>query len=321
MPTLTPAISERDMAALGSPARTPTVAVSIEGHSPIWCKMEFAHESGSTKDRIARYILTDAISRGLVAPGGVVAEASSGSTSIAMACICARLGLHFIAVMPEGVSSERVLMIRAYGAEVRLSPAKEGIRGALAMTELLRVEAGAFLPRQFENQLNADAHRLGTARELVEQLAPRHIDAFVSGVGTGGTLVGAWRGLLEAGMQTIPVLARPIEATPGLLCSCFAQAECSCFSARIPGVLDGASAIFVPAEMPGLIEEEIPDSLAIDATRALIRAGYPVGPSSGLNMVAAWRTAKRLGPDAVVATVLCDRAERYFSTELFAAFR
>ncbi|MSR18214.1 MAG: pyridoxal-phosphate dependent enzyme [Phycisphaerales bacterium] len=299
---------------------TPTVQVECDGHPPVWCKLEFVHESGSTKDRIARHILLDAWDRGLLCAGGTVAEASSGSTSIAMAGVCARLGVRFIAVMPEGVSKERLLMIRGFGATVLLTPCDEGIKGALRATELLGSTEGAFLPRQFQNELNVQAHRLGTARELAEQVPGGRIDAFSSGVGTGGTLVGLYYGLRDAGIAAQPFAARPVEGLTGALCSCFRSAECSCFSARIPGVLDNMSQLYKPAELEGLVEIDVSDDEAIAATRAIIRTGYPVGPSSGLNIVAAWRAAELLGDGASVATVLCDRAERYFSTELFAPF-
>jgi len=145
-------------------AATPLVAVQTAPDAPaIWVKLEFLNPSGSTKDRIARHILGLALKNGQVQPGGLVAEASSGSTSIAMALVCAQLGLRFIAVMPAGVSNERVLMIRALGGEVRLTPKSDGIAGAIAETERLE----AFLPKQFDNIENANAHRYGTAREIL----------------------------------------------------------------------------------------------------------------------------------------------------------
>ena len=148
---------------LAPPIRTPLVAVSLDDRAPIWCKLEFLNPSGSTKDRIASYILLKAWRRGRIGPDSLVVEASSGSTSIALALICAQLGLRFVAVMPRGVSRERTLSIRAYGADVVLSSASDGIRGALSMAERLAGERGAFETRQFENPDNAAAHRVGTA--------------------------------------------------------------------------------------------------------------------------------------------------------------
>jgi cysteine synthase A len=285
-------------------APTPLVRVELDPDAAVWCKLEFLNPSGSTKDRIARYILQLALQDGELREGDLVIEASSGSTSIAMALAAAQLKLRFMAVMPEGVSNERTLMIRAFGGEIRMTPAAEGIRGALRESERLAVEHGAFLPRQFSNPRNAEAHRLGTAPEILAVL-PR-VDAVASGVGTGGTLVGLYEGCPGA----IPVFARPIDRFTS-------DPECCSFSARIPGVVDCVSTIFQEDRMPGLVTIEVPAAEAIATTRRIIAAGYPVGPSSGLNYCAAAAMAKRLGRDANVVTVFPDRMERYFSTELF----
>jgi cysteine synthase len=286
-------------------APTPLVPIRIDPRDPvIWSKLEFLNPSGSTKDRIARHILALALKSGQVEPGGLVAEASSGSTSIAMALVCAQLGLRFTAVMPTGVSNERLLMIRALGGEIRLTPKEDGIAGAIAETERL----GAFLPRQFHNPENANAHCYGTAPEILQQIPGHAVDAVVSGVGTGGTLVGLHRGCRAA----CAVLARPIELTGA------PDVECCSFSARIPGVVDSVSTIFRPSEMPGLVTVEIHDQDALAMTRSLIRLGFPVGPSSGLNFCAALEYARRLNnPEARVVTVFPDRMERYFTTDLF----
>jgi cysteine synthase A len=295
---------------------TPLVPVQLEPHDPVvWCKLEFLNPSGSTKDRLARFILEKAWRQGRLKAGDMVVEASSGSTSIALALACAQLGLRFLAVMPEGVSNERVLIIRGYGGQVRFSPKSEGIRGAIAETERLARELGAFLPRQFSNLDNAEAHRVYTAREVLDQVPGGGVDAVVSGVGTGGTLVGLFLGLSGGGCGVMPVLARPVNlvSTPEL--------ECCSFSARIPGVVDSISTIFREEAMPGLLTVEVQDEEALATTRSLIARGFPVGPSSGLNFRAALETHRRLAkPGATVVTVFPDRMERYFSTELFAPF-
>jgi cysteine synthase A len=221
-----------------------------------------------------------------------------------MALACAQRGLRFMAVMPEGVSSERTLMIRAFGGEIRMTSREAGIRGALVESERLAKELGAFLPRQFSNPLNAEAHQRGTAREIMAELP--HVDAVVSGVGTGGTLLGLFYGC----PGSTPVYARPIDYFTS-------DAECCSFSARIPGVVDCVSELFREDLLPGLITIEVRAADAIAVTRRIIAAGFPVGPSSGLNYCAAVETAKRLGRDANVVTVFPDRMERYFSTELF----
>jgi cysteine synthase A len=290
---------------------TPLVPVALEASGPVvWCKLDYLNPSGSTKDRIARFILEKARRSGRLKPGDLVAEASSGSTSIAMAAACAQLGFRFVAIMPEGVSNERGLIIRGYGGEVRFSPKADGILGAIAAVEQLGLDAEAFLPSQFSNPDNAEAHRVGTAREILEQVPGGLVDAVVSGVGTGGTLVGLYRGLSEAGCTVVPVHARPVNlvTTPDV--------ECCSFSARIPGVADRISAIFQNADLPGLRTIEVNDDEAMATTRRLIRLGYPVGPSSGLNYVASLAIlAER--PNAIVVTVFPDRMERYFTTELF----
>lgn len=293
---------------------TPLISVQLDAAGPaVWCKLEYLHPSGSTKDRVARHMLARAAARGDLRLGDRVVEASSGSTGIALAQACAAAGYRFVAVMAEGVSGERVLAIRAYGGDVRLTPATEGVAGAMAEAERMGCEPGTFLTRQFANPDNYGAHRTGTAAEVIAALPRMHVDAVVSGVGTGGTLVGLYRGLVDAGCRPIPVLARPIDGFGNDL-------ECCSFSRRIPGVVDSASAIFRDADLPGLETIDVPDAAALDAARRLIRCGFPVGPSSGLNYLAAAAIAARLGPDAVVVTVFPDRMERYFSTELFAPF-
>jgi cysteine synthase A len=216
--------------------------------------------------------------------------------------------------MPQGVSNERVLIIRAYGGEIRFSPKEAGVVGAIAEAERVAAELNAFLPRQFENSENADAHRLHTAVEILSQIPDGRIDAIVSGVGTGGTLVGLYHGLIDKNPGLRPIVARPIAGSIKRDLEC-----CSLdFSCRIPGVADCISGIFRRAKLPGLSEVNVSDEDAIQTTRALIRLGFPVGPSSGLNYCAALATHAPLATsDATVLTIFPDRMERYFSTELF----
>jgi cysteine synthase A len=293
---------------------TPLVPIQLSADGPvIWCKLEFLNPSGSTKDRIARYILGKAFDQGHLKPGSTVIEASSGSTSIAMALVCAQLGLRFIAVLPEGVSNERVLMIRAYGGDTHFTPKENGIIGCIRESERLAAETGAFLPRQFSNPENAEAHELGTAREIVEQIPGHLVDAVVSGVGTGGTLVGLIRGCSSARPGQRAFLARPVDLTTKR------EQECCSFSCRIPGVMECVSALFRESDYLDLTTIEVSDQDAIETTRALIKLGFPVGPSSGLNYHAALIAAESVRP-AKVVTVFPDRMERYFSTDLFRPF-
>jgi len=291
---------------------TPLVPIQLPQHGvPIWCKLEYLNPSGSTKDRIARYILSKAMRSQQLQPGDQVVEASSGSTSIALALASAQLGLQFTAIMPENVSPERVKIIRAYGAQVELTNAAEGIAASIRLAEEMCQEGNAFWPRQFSNPDNAKAHCDETAAEVLCQIPTGKVDVFVSGVGTGGTLVGVTQGLAAAGCPVTPVLARPISNR------LISDVECCSFSTRIPGVVDGLSTIFREANLPQLKQFEISDEEAIATTRELIRAGFPVGPSSGLNYLAAVHAYQEHGHNPICLTVFPDRMERYFSTDLF----
>lgn len=294
----------------------PLVPVQLDAsHPAVWCKLEFLHPSGSAKDRIARHILEKAWRSGQLSRGSWVVEASSGSTSIALALACAQLDLRFLAVMPEGVSNERVLTIRAYGGEVLALPKSLGMAGAIARAEEEARQRGGLATRQFENPDNPEAHRLGTAQEVLAQIPGGRVDAVVSGVGTGGTLVGLFEGCQQGGCPTRPFAARPLahRFTNDL--------ECCSFSTRIPGVLEGVSRLYTPQRLPGLAIVDVDEEVALEATRELIRHGFPVGPSSGLNYAAAVVAARTLPADSFIVTVFPDRMDRYFSTELFEPFR
>lgn len=295
---------------------TPLVPVKLEADGPtIWCKLEFLNPSGSTKDRIARYMLEKAWRLGQLEPGGEVIEASSGSTSIALALACAQMGLRFTAVMPEGVTGERVTAIRAYGGEVLLIAREEGIRGCLARVEAEALARGAFAPKQFENPDNAEAHRVWTGQEILSQIPGGLVHGVVSGVGTGGTIVGLYQAFAEAGCPVTPYVARPTSPGGGPP-KMGSDLECCSFSSRVPGVVEGISKLYNESALPNRVELDISDELAICTARKLIRRGFPVGPSSGLNYAAAVEAAKRLGPNTQVVTVFPDRMERYFSTDL-----
>ncbi len=300
---------------LRNPLRTPLEPVQLQPDEPvIWCKLEFLNPSGSAKDRIARHILEKAWRRGTIGPGSWVVEASSGSTAMALAMACAALGLRFLAVIPCGASNERLMAIRAYGGELMLLPPGSGMARAIESAQKEADRRGGLATRQFENPENAEAHRLGTAAEVLAQVPGGRVDAVVSGIGTGGTLLGLWSGCRQAGCDCRPYAARPTTGGAD------SDLECCSFSARIPGVMDGLSRLHRPEDLPGLEVLEIEDELALSTTRELIRRGFPVGPSSGLNFAAATKAARQLGPECTVVTVFPDRMERYFSTELFRPF-
>jgi cysteine synthase A len=295
-------------------ARTPTVPyVDPASGCTIWLKLEYQLPSGSTKDRLASYVLAQAVARGRVHAGTTVVEASSGSTSIAFAMACAALGVRFVAVLPEGVSNERLLIIRRYGGDSVLVPAEGGMAGAIAETErMAAADPDVFLPRQFTNPDNAAAHELRTAPELLEALAEvgAALDGFVAAVGTAGTLMGVGRAVLRVNPAT--VVARVVVAGETLDAE---QGGPACLG--IPGVIDCMSGLLDEAELGGHPALAVPRSEAMDAARELARRGFPVGPSSGLNLAGARALARELGPGHHIATVACDRMERYFSTDLF----
>ena len=253
----------------------PLVEVSLEGHKPgIWCKLEYLNPSGSTKDRIARHILEKAWRRGLIRSGDTVAEASSGSTSIAFALACSQMGLQFVAFIPDSATSERELIIKAYGGEVK--------RIAGGMPEVLRIaretseKRGWFLGRQFANADNTEAHRLNTGPEILEQIPGGTVDAVVSGVGTGGTLRGLYEAFVNAGCAITAHAAIPRDvALFGSNVEC-----CSLrFSGDVPGVAEGLSEIYEKWQCDDLREWEISGKDCLELTRKLWALGFPVGPT------------------------------------------
>ncbi len=300
---------------------TPLVPVMLDAAlGPVWCKLEFMNPSGSTKDRIARHILEKAWRRGELREGDTVVEASSGSTSIALALACAQMGLKFVAFIPSTATHERGLMIRAYGGEVRRV---EG--GMVKVLQAAEAEALAnrwFPARQFENPDNSEAHRRFTGPEILAQMECGCVDAVVSGVGTGGTLRGLWEAFDDAGCGAKAYAAIPCEG------QAFGNnAECASliFSKEVPGVAECLSALYRDWQNGpngGAIEElSIREELCLDLTQRLWALGFPVGPSSGLNYAAALEAKRRLGADARVVTVFPDRMERYFSHRVFAGLR
>lgn len=287
---------------------TPIVCLREMTGAAIFAKAEYLNPGGSIKDRVARFMLEEAIRRGELKPGMTIMEPTSGNTGIGIALVGRRLGYPVTIVMPENMSEERKKIISALGAQLVLTPCEQSIEGAVREVERRRAEnAGIYVPQQFENPDNARIHYITTGPETWSQL-DHHVDAFVSGLGSGGTLQGVGSFLKERDPKTEIVAVEPKNVSallghePGLH--------------KIQGIGDG----FVPKILDTSLVDtviEVRDDDAIAMARTLARdAGLLVGVSSGANVWAAVETAKRLGPDAVIATVLPDRVERYFSTSL-----
>ena len=274
----------------------------------IYAKAEFLNPGGSIKDRIARNMIEAAEKDGRLKPGMTIIEPTSGNTGIGLALCGVRKGYKVIIVMPENMSDERKKIIRALGAELVLTPAELSVDGAVVEAE--RIASGSdeyFVPQQFKNPSNPEIHYRTTAVELCEQLGQK-IDIYVSGIGSGGTLQGVAKYLLEKNPDTRIVAAEPKNVSallgdePGLH--------------QIQGIGDG----FIPDILDtSIITDivEVSDDDAIDTARSLARnQGLLVGTSAGANVWTAMRMAEKYGKDKVIATILPDRAERYFSTAL-----
>lgn len=287
---------------------TPLVSLEATTGLQIYAKAEFFNPGGSIKDRIALNMLEEAEKSGALKPGMTIIEPTSGNTGIGLALCGVRKGYKVIIVMPENMSDERKKIIRALGAELVLTPPELSIDGSVQ--EALRLASSSdeyFVPQQFENLANPQAHYKTTAREIVEQLGKK-IDVFVSGIGSGGTLQGIASYLLEQNPDCKIVAVEPKNVSallghePGLH--------------QIQGIGDG----FVPAVLDTKIITdivEVSDDDAINTARELAKVqGLLVGTSSGANVWAAKQMAEKYGKDKVIATILADRAERYFSTAL-----
>jgi cysteine synthase len=268
-------------------------------------KMESMNPGGSVKDRIAVAMIEDAERRGVLSSASTVVEPTSGNTGIGLAMVCAVRGYRLILTMPDDMSVERQRLLARLGAEIHLTPAVEGMTGAVyAAQEICREHPGYFMPQQFENPANPEAHRRSTALEILEATDER-IDAFVAGVGTGGTVTGVGE-VLKQRVPGVRVIAVEPTRSPVL----------SGGRARPHGI-QGIGASFVPGIFNRSVVDEIMTVRDEDATataRRLAREeGLLVGISAGANVWAACEVAERLGPDRVVVTVLCDTGERYLS--------
>ncbi len=290
---------------------TPLVPLRFEPEGvTLYAKCEFMNPSGSIKDRLALTILGDARRRGWLRPGTTILECTSGNTGIALAMVGAVYGVPVRILMSDTASVERRHLMRHFGAELQLFKADRGyVTGIELAEEMARKDPRYFLPRQFANPLNAVDHLRHTGREILAQMQGR-VDAFVSGYGTGGTLNGVSRALRRACPKVRIVAMEPAEAA-------MLSGESPCCHS-IEGVAGG----YLPPLLQGArvdAQEKVPSAEALAMTQRLAREfGLLVGTSSGANVIAALRTAQGLRRGARVVTILCDRAERYYSTRLFA---
>ena len=294
-----------------TPLFLPEKLIAAEGAAAnVYCKLERSNPAGSAKDRIALSMILDAEERGILREGSVIIEPTSGNTGIGLAAIAASRGYRVILTMPESMSIERRKLLSMYGAEIVLTPASEGMKGAIAKAEELAGKTeGGFIPSQFDNPSNPAAHKVSTAREIWDDTEGK-IDIFVAGVGTGGTLTGVGEYLKEKD-PNIKIIAVEPASSPLL----------SKGKAGAHG-LQGIGANFVPSVLnKELIDEIIPvtEEEAYGAGRALAaKEGILVGISSGAALFAALTVAKR--PENKGKNIVCllpDGGDRYVSTEYF----
>ncbi|WP_064498617.1 cysteine synthase A [Bacillus safensis] len=279
-----------------------------EDSADVYLKLEYMNPGSSVKDRIALAMIEDAEAKGTLKAGDTLIEPTSGNTGIGLAMVAAAKGINAILVMPDTMSQERRNLLRAYGAELVLTPGAEGMKGAIKKAEELAEEHGYFMPQQFSNEANAEIHRRTTGKEILEQF-DGELDAFIAGVGTGGTITGAGEVLKEA-IPTIQLYAVEPTDSPVL-------------SGGKPGPhkIQGIGAGFVPSILnteiyDGIIQVKNEDAFEL-ARKAAKEEGILGGISSGAAIYAALQTAKKLGKGKKVLAIIPSNGERYLSTPLY----
>ena len=296
---------------LGQIGQTPLVKISRLGDgsgATVWGKLESLNPGGSVKDRIALAMIEAAEQDGRLKPGATVIEPTSGNTGIGLSLVCAIKGYKLILTMPDTMSQERRRLLGAYGAELVLTPGAQGMRGAIdAAEELVRAKKG-YLPQQFKNPANPRIHEQTTGPEILAALDGA-VDAFVAGVGTGGTITGVGRALRARNPQVHIAAVEPTDS--------------AVLSGGDPGLhkIQGIGAGFVPDVLDTAIYQEVirvGNDDAIATARKLARVeGLFVGISAGANVFAALEVARKLKPGQNVVTILCDTGERYLSTGIY----
>ncbi len=301
-------ISENILGQIGNTALVRLNRMAGPDCAVVWGKMEMQNPGGSVKDRIARAMIEKAEADGCIKPGDTLVEPTSGNTGIGLSLICAAKGYKLILTMPDTMSLERRRLLGAFGAELVLTPGAQGMRGAIEKAEEIAHDRKCLMPQQFKNPANPEVHRRTTGPEILTALEGR-IDAFVAGVGTGGTITGVGQVLRAHNPDTLIVAVEP-ENSPVL-------------SGGDPGPhkIQGIGAGFIPDILDTSIYNEIQtisnDDAINMAARLAKEEGIFAGISSGANVFAALQIARRLGPGKNVVTVLCDTGERYLSTSIF----
>lgn len=292
--------------------KTPIVKLNRivpEGAAEVYVKLESFNPGSSVKDRIALAMIEAAEAQGILKPGDTIVEPTSGNTGIGLAWVGSAKGYKVIIVMPETMSIERRKIIQAYGAELVLTPGADGMKGAIAKAEEIVAEKGAFLPLQFNNPANPAIHESTTGVEILEAFGETGLDAFVSGVGTGGTVSGVSHTLKKV--------------NPAVKIYAVESDESAVLSGEKPGPhkIQGISAGFIPETLDtksydGIVRVSSDDAILTGRSIG-VKEGFLVGISSGAAIHAAIQVAKELGAGKKVLAILPDNGERYLSTALY----
>ncbi len=280
-----------------------------EDSADVYAKLEFFNPGSSVKDRIALSMIEKAESEGVLKPGDTIIEPTSGNTGIGLALVASAKGYQSIIVMPDTMSIERRKLIQAYGTKLILTPGSEGMKGAIAKATELAEANGYFLPLQFDNDANPEIHRKTTGKEIIAAFGSDGLDAFISGVGTGGTITGAGEALKES-YPDIKIYAVEPSESPVLQ-----------GGSPSPHKIQGIGAGFVPKVLDTTIYDSV---LEVSSEDAILTArevakqeGFLVGISSGAAIFAALDVAKKLGKGKKVLAIIPDNGERYLSTVLY----
>ena len=280
-----------------------------EDDATVYMKLEFFNPGGSVKDRIAVGMIEQAEKDGLIQPGDTIVEPTSGNTGVGLAMVAAAKGYKAVIIMPDTMSIERQQLMKAYGAELILTPGAEGMKASIAKATELAAQDGFFMPLQFNNAANPSKHEESTGKEILAAFEGEKIDAFVAGVGTGGTITGVHRVLSAHDPETKFYAVEPAES------------EVLRGGAHSPHKIQGIGAGFIPEVLEQDAYDEIipvPSDDAIATGREVAqKEGILVGISAGAAINAAVQVAKKLGKGHNVVVVVPDNGERYLSTALY----